>query len=739
MLPPGATPAGTIQCATCGQPINLGAGQPVSSPTNPAYPPTNPQYGPAMPQYGQAMPQYGAVMPQYGPPQPQYGQPQLQYGQPQPQYVQTPQQYGQAIPQSGPAMPQYGSAGPQYPPGKPQYGTVGAPYGSQPDDKKKRKLGLIIGLSVGGGVLALLVCVAAVAAYFFLPAGSDGELADGNAKQGSAAAAGSSATPGSADPFGPSVAFDSETTYAPRSSSLRYLWNNGDRFAIDFEYAADIGGNKSVLAGRVIYQMTDRKPATVLANENTVERQGNGTGFVVRPDGYLVTCAHVVQGATKLEVVLDGKTYPAKVIALDSKNDVAVVRIRADNLPHLPLSNSDDVRLAEDVRAFGYPLADQLGESIKITRGTVSGINQQGDNKVFQLDVSVNPGNSGGPLVNDRGQAVGVVSALLAGEDISSVSFAVPANAARSLLERANLKYDAAVDPAAPLNGPDLADRVQHSVALIKVTAGPGGIGIAERKVVQFRASWHTYVTDGSSGIRSGDGPFAQEQGVLLMSATGEVSYCDGKQTLPGGLGEIALVGLPPLADDESNSWQSTRVTLVPQQQVAQIGQESPPGYYPRRPEDILEQIYGRQPQRPTVTTVKLHPALEMTHYEVTGTSGDIVDIEKSCELVTIHAKGQEPYLRVNGNGTWQFDQGRGLPKSLEYSATMAITIDATTMRVPLKLTCKFVDEAQLAAAEAEAKRYLDAFQAESQAKADRAASIPLVPGLDKLDLGKGS
>lgn len=124
-----------------------------------------------------------------------------------------------------------------------------------------------------------------------------------------------------------------------------------------------------------------------------------GTAFVVHPDGYLLTAAHVVKDAVKVEVVIGEKSYSATVLGVDEKRDLALLQIQAKNLSVLSLGNSNAVQVGEEVRVFGFPLASALGDSVKVTRGTVSGIVTKEAQRVFQMDAAVNPGNSGGPLV----------------------------------------------------------------------------------------------------------------------------------------------------------------------------------------------------------------------------------------------------------------------------------------------------------------------------------------------------
>jgi hypothetical protein len=194
-----------------------------------------------------------------------------------------------------------------------------------------------------------------------------------------------------------------------------------------------------------------------------------GTAFVVHPDGYLLTAAHVVKDATQVEVVIEDKSYDARLVGVDVKSDLALLHIKAKNLPALLLSNSNAVQVGEEVRAFGFPLTSALGSSVKVTRGTVSGIETKDAQTVFQIDAAVNPGNSGGPLVTEKGEVIGVVNAKLAGLLVSNVGFAVPINYAKPLLRDAGVKF-AAEGAKAKLDGPTLVRRVLPAVALMVVT-----------------------------------------------------------------------------------------------------------------------------------------------------------------------------------------------------------------------------------------------------------------------------
>ncbi|MCI1640769.1 MAG: Do family serine endopeptidase [Bacteroidales bacterium] len=170
-----------------------------------------------------------------------------------------------------------------------------------------------------------------------------------------------------------------------------------------------------------------------------VER-ASGSGVIIRPDGYIVTNNHVVENATKIEVTLTNKkTFEAKVIGTDPATDVALIKIDAEGLPTIPFGDSDKLRLGEWVLAIGSP----LGLQGTITAGIVSakGRSMPSDGKEFkiesfiQTDAAVNPGNSGGALVNKAGELVGINTAIVSQTgSYSGYSFAVPSDIVKKVV-----------------------------------------------------------------------------------------------------------------------------------------------------------------------------------------------------------------------------------------------------------------------------------------------------------------
>ena len=225
--------------------------------------------------------------------------------------------------------------------------------------------------------------------------------------------------------------------------------------AADSESAA---GGTSVSSGMTTAQVakTVSPSVVVITTEQVVYSQwswygqsqvesGAGSGVVISSDGYILTCAHVVSGASNITVTIGDTDYPATVVGEDDTSDVAVLKIDATDLTPATVGNSDSLAVGESVLAVGNPLGELGGT---VTSGIVSALNRsvtiQGTSStntmsLIQMDASVSPGNSGGGLFNMNGELIGLVNAKSSSSDAEGLGFAIPINdaikVAQDLLE----------------------------------------------------------------------------------------------------------------------------------------------------------------------------------------------------------------------------------------------------------------------------------------------------------------
>lgn len=178
-----------------------------------------------------------------------------------------------------------------------------------------------------------------------------------------------------------------------------------------------------------------RAPAVPQQPGEEVPR-GEGSGFILSADGYVMTNAHVVEGATEVYVTLtDKREFKAKIVGADERTDVALVKIDATGLPSLKIGDAGRLRVGEWVLAIGSP----FGLESTVTAGIVSAKQRETGSDVpfIQTDVAVNPGNSGGPLLNIRGEAVGINSQILSPVgSFVGISFAIPIDEAMRVADQ---------------------------------------------------------------------------------------------------------------------------------------------------------------------------------------------------------------------------------------------------------------------------------------------------------------
>ncbi|MBS6184905.1 MAG: trypsin-like peptidase domain-containing protein, partial [Clostridium celatum] len=214
--------------------------------------------------------------------------------------------------------------------------------------------------------------------------------------------------------------------------------SSGNTVTVDpVSFATD----STALSAAEIYQKV--APAVVMVSTKTIqtvngwfqqEAEGMGSGFIINTDGYILTNYHVIEGATEVTVTLsDGQEVTASVVNYDSDQDVAMIKINEDvEVPGVvELGDSDALQPGEEVLAIGNPLSKELSSTL--TKGIVSALNRSIETQtgvstnLIQTDTAINSGNSGGPLINTKGEVIGI-NTLKASDGAEGIGFAIPIN-----------------------------------------------------------------------------------------------------------------------------------------------------------------------------------------------------------------------------------------------------------------------------------------------------------------------
>lgn len=224
-------------------------------------------------------------------------------------------------------------------------------------------------------------------------------------------------------------------------------------------------------------------------------QSGAGSGVIISQDGYILTCAHVVSGATSIKVQLDsGDTYDATIVGSDSTSDIAVIKIEATGLTPAVIGDSDALAVGETVVAVGNPLGTL---SNSVTDGIISALNREvtvedNDMTLMQTSASISPGNSGGGLFNANGELIGIVNAKSSYSEAEGIGFAIPINSAMSISQEL-IQNGSVARPALGVKIYDVKDAAtaqqlgvsNTGVYVVELTAGGGaeaaGVQVGDR------------------------------------------------------------------------------------------------------------------------------------------------------------------------------------------------------------------------------------------------------------------
>ena len=175
--------------------------------------------------------------------------------------------------------------------------------------------------------------------------------------------------------------------------------------------------------------------------DNKVVAAGSGSGFFVSSEGHVITNHHVIDGCNTTKVSFKGNQIDAQILAVDKMNDIAILKTNIKPNSIFPISN-EDVSLLEDVVVAGYPLGKKVSSAIKTHKGVVTALAGAGDNySNFQTDAAINAGNSGGPIMNQKGNIVGIAVATWVQEGVQGVHFGIKSSTLKTFANSNSLKF----------------------------------------------------------------------------------------------------------------------------------------------------------------------------------------------------------------------------------------------------------------------------------------------------------
>ena len=210
---------------------------------------------------------------------------------------------------------------------------------------------------------------------------------------------------------------------------------------LDKEYMSSTKGSVVNISTGMISKYTSTKDALRASKQavvTVISSGGFGSGFLISPDGFLLTNYHVIKDEKNITVKLNSDVkMKATVIKSNKEFDLALLKIEAEDLKTISFSNSEKAEAGDEVYAIGTPMDESLGQSV--TKGIISGEREINGVRFLQTDVSINPGNSGGPIINENGELVGITTMKLSGEGVEGIGFCIHSN---TVIEMLNIKLN---------------------------------------------------------------------------------------------------------------------------------------------------------------------------------------------------------------------------------------------------------------------------------------------------------
>jgi len=230
----------------------------------------------------------------------------------------------------------------------------------------------------------------------------------------------------------------------PQDSGISFEWNETNRYLSIKSEESTIASVVNKISPSVVGIIGNLKQSAVFNQYGDDYALGppvaSGTGVIYKSNGYIVTNAHVVKDMENIVVLLvNGNAYKAKLKAIDEESDIALIKIDKGGLTPVTFGDSSNIFVGEQVIAIGTPLSFSLQNSA--TRGIISGVNRAiyGSYRFIQSDAAINSGNSGGPLVNMKGEVIGINSGKYQGFGVEGLSFSIPSNTVKYVLEHFEL------------------------------------------------------------------------------------------------------------------------------------------------------------------------------------------------------------------------------------------------------------------------------------------------------------
>ncbi len=529
-------------------------------------------------------------------------------------------------------------------------------------------------------------------------------------------------------------------------SDVAYGFQPDAEYGVDFEMTNEkADANTTRVSGRTTYRLSKKNPRDLIKIDDLEIGTSTGTGFVIHPQGAILTCAHVVESAGKVTVQLGKKEYKAIVVAIDKSLDVAIIRIDPaeiqDNLKHLQFAESP-IETGDDIRALGYPLTDILGESLKTTSGRVVGKDAEEGAARLQIDAVLNPGNSGGPVLNQSGQIVGMANSMISGSGISNLGFALHHEELEQFLVKEKVAFSSH-ESTTLISTKDLLNETEGTVVLIKAEPSlEKHFGSA--KTISYSTRFSIKKQTAGPFPTIGGSKNKTESGNLVLDGNGDMLFASGELSLPWMMGPAATIGIYSLPKNGKQSWTESSIIQIertekeedstdPLDPLGMMRERMGGAMFPRgRFPGIRDPFGGRVTKEKVISS----PAIETSKFQIVNETDSFIEIKRTLSINTMKEKVAGSKVEVNGSGNLIFDKQEQVFRKGKMKMALKIESSNVIYKMPfefkfdVKMPSVMKKEAVARAKElAESKRIRE----EQQAKLEAISS----EYLDKFDPAK--
>jgi S1-C subfamily serine protease len=531
-------------------------------------------------------------------------------------------------------------------------------------------------------------------------------------------------------------------------SSMKYRLKPDVDYGISFVVELTSGSNVTLTKGRTVYRLTNDDPRALMNNrvglleEDFKAKAGTGTGFAVHPEGVIVTCAHVVEGVENVSVSIDGRQIPGRVIAVDSQNDLAMVKVE-HAFERIIALNDELPEQGESCRAIGFPLSSELGNKVKVSTGSIVGDDMRMHERRLQIDATVNPGNSGGPVVGENGELYGVADSIIVAEGTQDMSFAVPVDVVRNTLTRAGVPFDSTHFGEGHVDRKTVTSYKDALKCTYLITVGGAQTKApvpSDLMVLSFTCN----LTEGAKQTSS-------NAGRMVIDQLGKVHFTDDSPSLPFFVSRASTIGFERFPSVGQTTWKAIDTMQVsvnlpgsnssPDDELADLlnGNMFMPGF--RRP-GIPGHGLGSQ----TTQSIDIMVAKIQAYKK-----NDNQTFSKEFAVMGGDPMQERPSLVVQGTGTATIDSESGFATSSTINGDYRSALSGKNQMGKIRITHGYMTEAEMRAQEEAEKIRQDALaestrKAAEQAAAERrqklaveikAKDTKLTSALDKFDPDK--